>query len=365
MNAPEPVLSRRRLLGLAGGAAAAMALGGCGSLGGGGSKDGKLHLNMFIWAGSNQGVLPREVVKQFLAENPEVSIDFVESNNTVTYPKMVAAKKTTPDDNYVDFGFFNASTFAQGVEDEMWDALNPSAVPNMSHVLKPYQVKDNMGAGYQLTVAGLLHNKKVAPASPTSWKALWDPAFAGKVAVFDYQWIPLVLAARLNGGSETQIDAGFKVWAEHASQFKALLNSNDQLLNLMSSGDAALSYWWYGISKDWIKGGAPFEYVTPAEGAVSFPAYLAMVSNLNSEQKDVAQQIINRLLDAKNAGRYADLTGTIAATDNAVLTERQKKDPALQPEVGQKAMQFDWGAIASQDAEWRKRWDSEVKSRMK
>ncbi|MGH2405754.1 MAG: hypothetical protein ACRDGN_15030, partial [bacterium] len=56
----------------------------------------KVKLTMFIWAGSNQGVVPREVVARYLRTHPDVEIEFWESNNAVTYPRMIAAKQVDP-----------------------------------------------------------------------------------------------------------------------------------------------------------------------------------------------------------------------------------------------------------------------------
>ena len=57
-----------------------------------------MEITFFIWAGSNQGIVPMEVIEAYRAEHPEVTINILESNNAITYPQMVAAKRTTPDD---------------------------------------------------------------------------------------------------------------------------------------------------------------------------------------------------------------------------------------------------------------------------
>lgn len=328
---------------------------------GGGDSDGKVHLTMFIWAGSHQGDVPRKVVKDYLATHENVEIDFVESNNTVTYPKMVAAKRTTPDDNFVDFGFFNASTLAQGEVDGMWDTLDEKAAPNMGKVLPKYQRPKNHGVGYQASVIGMLYNRNKVTKAPDSWSALWDPKFRGRVTTFDYQWQPLVLAARAQGGSEKNIDPGFETWSKNAKQFKALVNSNDQLKNLLVTGDAWLAPWFSAIADDWIDEGAPFGFTIPEEGGIAFPTYLATVTNLSDEQKKVAHDIINLLLAPENARKYGELTKSIPLTTNSGL---QPKKRYQRIEVAEQAMQFDWGEIAKQDAAWRKRWDRDVKSRM-
>jgi putative spermidine/putrescine transport system substrate-binding protein len=327
-------------------------------------SDGKVHLTMFIWAGSHQGDVPRKVVAKYLESHPNVTIDFVESNNTITYPKMIAAKRATPDKPYVDFGFFNASTVAQGDVDDMWDSLDPANVPNINHVIPEYRRPNDVGVGYVTTLMGLLYNKEKIKTPPTSWTALWDPANKGRVTTFDYQWQALTVAARLNGGGEANIDPGFKLWSEHADQFKALVNSNDQLKNLLVSGDAWIAPWFSNISQTWIDEGAPLEYVNPKEGAIAFPAYLQVVKGITPEKKKIAEEIINLLLEPENIGEYGALTYGVPVTDNAKLSDAQKNNPNLSLEVVKNAMQLDWGTIAKNDAAWKKRWDQEVKAKM-
>lgn len=329
-----------------------------------GDSDGKVHLTMFIWAGSHQGDVPRKVVAKYLESHPNVTIDFVESNNTITYPKMIAAKRATPDKPYVDFGFFNASTVAQGDVDEMWEPIDPANVPNMAHIIPEYSRPNNLGAGYVTTLMGLIYNKDKIKTPPTSWTDLWAPENKGRVTTFDYQWQALTVAARLNGGGENNIDPGFKLWSEHADQFKALVNSNDQLKNLLVSGDAWIAPWFSNISRTWIDEGAPLAYVNPKEGAIAYPSYLQLVKGITPEKKKVAEEIINLLLEPENIGEYGALTYGIPVTDNAKLSDAQKNDPNLSLEVVKNAMQLDWAAIAKNDANWKKLWDQQVKTNM-
>ena len=83
------------------------------------APDGPVKITFFIWAGSNQGVVPREVFKAYREAHPEVTIEELESTNAITYPKMVAARRTTPDNPLVSCGFFNVDAITRGDADEM------------------------------------------------------------------------------------------------------------------------------------------------------------------------------------------------------------------------------------------------------
>ncbi len=322
----------------------------------------QVKLTMFIWAGANQGVVPREVVAAYLKTHPSVQIEFWESNNTVTYPKMVAAKQANPSNPLINFGFFNVDATNRGDVDDMWVPLDPARIPNMARVHKSLRRPDNRGIGYEMSAMGLMYNKDAVKDPPTSWTALWDPKWRGKVTFFDNNFIPLVLAARLNGGSEKNIDPGFRVWEQNAKNIRALVTSNDQLKNLIVSREALLGPWFTSIWKFWEEEGAPLGFANPKEGVVAFPLYLQIVKGSTPEQIHVAEQVINELLKPENNARYARLTIGVPSEPEVRLSPGVEQ--ILSPKLLDHAIWLDWATMGQKASEWRQRWEREVKSRL-
>jgi putative spermidine/putrescine transport system substrate-binding protein len=322
-------------------------------------------ITFFIWAGSNQGVVPTEVIKAYREANPRVEIEVLESNNTITYPKMVAARRTTPDKPLVHCGFFNVDSMTKGDVDGMWDQLNPERIPNLANVLKDHIRKDRRGVGYMMSAIGILYNKNNVKEPPTSWSALWSPENRGKVTMFDYDTRMMAIAARLNGGDEHNVDPGFKVWSDNAKNLRALVDSNDAVKNLVSSGDAAMAPWFSAISKIWIEEGAPLGFVVPKEGAIAFPLYLAIVDGVTPAQRAVCEDLLNTLLSPDNAGRYGTLTKSVPLVTNAKLSAEQAADPTLNLEVAKNAINLDYSYIGEMTSEWRERWDRQVKFKLR
>ena len=124
------------------------------------------HLTFFYWAGSNQGVVPQAVIDDYLKAHPDVKIDIIELTNQLTYPKMVAARRTTPDDPLVNCGFFNTDIANKGDVDDMWVSLDPREIPNMENVIDGYRRPDDRGVGFQTSTIGLLYNKDAMPEPP-------------------------------------------------------------------------------------------------------------------------------------------------------------------------------------------------------
>ncbi|MDQ7827988.1 MAG: extracellular solute-binding protein [Armatimonadota bacterium] len=322
----------------------------------------RVRLTMFIWAGANQGVVPREVVARYVRTHPHVEVEFWESNNTVTYPRMVAAKQANPNNPLIHFGYFNVDASSRGDVDDMWLPLDPARIPNMRAVHASLRRPGNRGIGYGISALGLMYNKDLVKDPPDSWTALWDPKWRGKVTFFDNNFFPLVLAARLNGGSERNIDPGFRIWAENAKNIRALVTSNDQLKNMLVSGEALLAPWFTSIWAFWAAEGAPLGFVNPKEGVIAFPIYLQIVKGSTPEQVRVAEEIINELLATENNARYARLTYSIPAIPGAPLSPTVEK--ILNPRLLDTAIWLDWATMAQQASVWRQRWEREVKSRL-
>lgn len=324
-----------------------------------------VEITFFIWAGSNQGVVPMEVIDAYKKAHPEVTINILESNNAITYPKMVAAKRTTPDDPLVNCGFFNVDSMTKGDVDGMWAPIEPALVPNIEKVLPSFRRPEDKGVGYQMSGIGILYNKDKVKEPPKSWTVMWDAESRGKVTMFDYDTRMMAIAARLNGGDEHNIDPGFKVWADNAENFRALVDSNDGVKNLLVSGDAWYAPWFSSLATVWIKEGAPLAFAVPEEGAIAFPIFLTIVNGSTEAEKKVCSDLLNTLLDPSNAGKYGQLTYSIPVVQGAEMTEEQKSSPALNLEMADKSIVLDFGHIGKMTPEWRQRWDREVKFKLR
>ncbi|MBO6727705.1 MAG: extracellular solute-binding protein [Rhizobiaceae bacterium] len=324
-----------------------------------------VEITFFIWAGSNQGVVPMEVIEAYQKENPHVTINILESNNTITYPKMVAARRTTPDDPLVHCGFFNVDSITKGDVDDMWESIDPELVPNIETVFDQYRRPDDRGVGYQMLGIGLIYNKDQVSEPPTSWSDLWSEGYRGRVTMFDYDTRMMVVASRLNGGDERNMDPGFEVWSENAENLKALVDSNDALKNLLVSGDAWIAPWFSPISYIWIKEGAPLGFAVPEEGAIAFPIFLTIAKGVDDAERKVCSDLVNTLLSTENASRYGQLTYSIPVVNGATATEEQMSNPALNLEIAESAIVPDYNFIAEMTPEWRQRWDREVKFKLR
>jgi putative spermidine/putrescine transport system substrate-binding protein len=324
----------------------------------------QIHLTMFIFPGDGQNVVPQAVVNAYEKAHPNVHITLVESSTTIWIPKMIAAKKVTPKNNPIDFGIWNSSAIAQGELNHLWGKLDLSEIPNAANIVPGYVAKDDTWLGFESTFLGLAYSKKYTGPRPNSWTDLWNPTFKGKVDWEEDSFEPLVIAARLNGGSETDIDPGFKVWEANASNFNQFVSSNTPIENDLTTGAAWIAPWYAANVHSWIESGAPIGLSVPKEGAVAEPIKLGMVTNLTPAEKTVVFAIFNKLLSPANDGKYGRLTYAIPLVKNAVLDKQQRTDPDLRLSIAKNAIQLNWNVMARNQAAWEQRWDQDVVSRI-
>ena len=323
------------------------------------------EITFVMWVGAEQEVVPTEVIKAYMASHPDVKINILESNNTIIYPQMVTARRTTPDDPYIHCGLFNVETINNGDVDDLWESLNRERIPNIANVLPKYHRPDDRGVGYQMLGIGLMYNKEKVATPPTSWSDLWSPPYKDHVALWEYDPPPLVMAARLNGGDERNIDPGFKVWSENAQNIRAFVDSNIALKNLLDSGEAWIAPWYSAIASQWVDENGPLGFVIPKEGAVAFSIFLAIAKGVDDAERAVCEDLLNELLSPAQAGRYGALTRSVPVVTNAELTDRQKTDPIVGLGIAETAIHLDNAYIAQELSGWRERWDQEVKAKLR
>src|SRR5262247_321617 len=165
MSGSRRLVSRRSFLASGLAAGAGVALGGRSPA----RAAAKTKLTMFIWAGANQGVVPREVVARYLKAHPDVEIEFWESTNAATYPKMMAAKQADPKAPLVNFGYFNVDLSNRGDTDDMWVALDPARIPALTKLPPGLRRPGNRGLGFSVSHVGIMYNKSLVKEPPTSW----------------------------------------------------------------------------------------------------------------------------------------------------------------------------------------------------
>ena len=132
------------------------------------------------------------------------------------------------------------------------------------------------------SAVGFLYNTETLPAPPRSWAALFDPALAGRLALFHFGSTlgPLTVAAlaHLETGDGTDADAGFRRLAELRPNVLHFGGSGPANNQLVAQGEAWLTLGLPAQARHLREAGAPVGWIAPAEGAVALPQGIQVVA---------------------------------------------------------------------------------------
>jgi spermidine/putrescine transport system substrate-binding protein len=263
-----------------------------------------------------------QMIKPFEQQNPDLNLEIA----TFDSNKAAAAKLA---------GGFEADV-VEVCTDEMEPLLargllrplDENAVPGFDKLAfsDAPQVRDADGnvlfvpasAGPQ----GLIVNTdEVNPDDVSSWKDLFDDAYAGNAALEATPLTALGSAALAMGMddpmnlSDEQVEEVKQFLLDHRDNFRAFAESDASMVNLFKSGEAVIADGGRGTTQAMIDDGVPVEWIAPEEGALSWVCGLAITSK--AQNIDAAYKIIDYYASAKAQAISGDM-GFVAMNPDAL-----------------------------------------------
>ena len=203
------------------------------------------------------------------------------------------------------------------------------------------------GIPFAYDAIGLIYDPaKVIPA-PTSWAAMWDPKYKGRVLAYDNGEHNFSVTALLLGSktpfnqSDAQLEAAKAKLVELKHNILSFYSTPDEALQIYQSNDVALIFANYGQQqvKAMKDAGLNVAYVNPSEGALAWLDTWAIT--VGAKDPALAHAWINFMSDPAIGAAMAERTGfgsaavpsaAIGATDNIVWLE-SVEDPTRRSDL--------------------------------
>lgn len=307
----------------------------CGGGAPGGATTSSATLNVFEWSGYE---LP-EFWAQFAAQHPNVTVDFsFFGEDAEAFAKLQTGFQTDlvhPCAGwwqlYVDNGLVQP---IDTTRIEHWDNMPASLTKQGEFNGQQYFIPWEWG--YESI---LVRTDKVDKI-PTSWKDLWDPAYAGHVAIYDsgetqYMVGALALGYEPFNTTPEQDEAIVQKLIELKPNLLTYWTDNTELVQLMASGDVwvAGSAWPEALML-LLDEGVPVEYIDPEEGRMGYVCGFGITAN--AQNVDLAYDYINAVTSLEAMTFLIDEYGYGAANEAALETADpdtvemlQLADPAI------------------------------------
>jgi putative spermidine/putrescine transport system substrate-binding protein len=270
---------------------------------------------------------------------------------------QVARMRIERDHPTLDVLWIDHSEAALLARENLLARISESEVPNVA------KVRDNARSAVGIapiafsSALGFLYNTERLPQPPKSWAELWDPRFRNQLALFDFGSnigpLVLVVAARLDGGSEQAVEPGFKRLAALKPNAVGYRTSGPENNNLVAQGEAGLTFGLANQTRDLKAKGAPVDWIVPAEGALALAQSFQIASR--STNPVLARRLVDYVLGTEIQTRLANEL-------LLVVTNRDVRiDPAVAPLVPlDNIMYLDLDVIGARRGDWTNRFNREI-----
>jgi putative spermidine/putrescine transport system substrate-binding protein len=261
--------------------------------------------------------------------------------------------------------------------DVMLHDPGPALVAIGSDLTEPYPVdksayykdliaeaQDPNGPAGFFQVVGLTYNPDKIKTPPTSWADLWKPEYKGKVGITNLNSTLgtgfLVEIARMNGGSEADIEPGFKALEALKPNISAVAGNPGQLATLFQQGQIDISPGNFNAIQIMKARGVAVEFVAPKEKAIAFKTTFHIVKN--TQAKDLAFALIEAAISPDVQAKLMGEPYLVVPTNTKVKISGEvakvlAKDHA---DMKNKFVFQDWKKINEQRSAWIERFNREI-----
>ncbi|HHU33353.1 MAG: ABC transporter substrate-binding protein [Zhaonellaceae bacterium] len=307
-----------------------------------------------IWGGPQEDLVREYVIKPF-EEETGATVELVLGGSSDRFARLYAEK----DNPTMDIVYLGMGQTIQAAKDGLILPPNPDGVPEYNNLYE--QAKAAGAYGVSIMAIGIMYNTETVDTAPTSWKDLWKPEYKGKVAPFVFPGTQgtgfLVMAARVHGGDESNIDPGFEA-LKQLKPYPAILSGIDETNLAFQQGDVWFTPQIHGYVYEYKDQGGKVDFVMPEEGAPLAMNSAAIVKG--SKNVDLAEIFINYHLSQAAQEAYARELFYAPTNKTVVLDDELAAKMPYGEEQVSKLTVLDDETISANQADWAERWNREI-----
>lgn len=251
---------------------------------------------------------------------------------------MYAVVKNAPET--YDVVFPSDYMVGRMIAEDMLEPINFENVPNFQYIMEDfknlnYDPENKYSVPYTWGMVGLLYNTKVVKETPTSWDALWDEQYRGRILMYNNSRDTLGISLLRNGYSlNTTDEKELQAANDGLMVQKDLLQAyvSDDIFGKMESGSAVICPAYGGDALSMMEENPDLACVFPEEGTNRFIDCVCIMKD--TPNKEAAEKYINFLCRQDIAERNRDFTAYSTPHQQVydALPDEIKNDPIAYPD---------------------------------
>ncbi|MBF2046031.1 MAG: extracellular solute-binding protein [Elainella sp. C42_A2020_010] len=280
--------------------------------------------------------------------------------------EQVAQLTASPQNPPFDLALLDEGPFNAAAKDELFEKLPVDLVSNYADVLPELKNPEGWGPTTGVQVMGIAYNPKLVSTPPSSWKDLWGSQYRGRVSMQGMKTTQgtsfMVQIAKLNGGSETDIEPAFQALQELKPNFAGIASNAGALATLFQQEEVVIAPHDLNNVVALKQKGADIDWVMPKEGGIALRPAQQIVKNTSVDPK-LAAAFINAALStevqqamASEPYYFVPSNGNVSLS--GLLEEKLGSNSAAK--VLEKLVLLNWNEINKNRTEWIERFDREV-----
>ncbi len=288
------------------------------------------QVNVYIWT----NYLPQEVVDEFQKRTGiRVNVDTYDSNEAILEKLQSGVADY---DVVVPSDYMIKILIPEGLVRE----IDHARLPNMKNLdprflNQAYDLGNRHSVPYLWGTTGIGYDRQKAQGPVDSWRALFDPRYAGRILMLDDPREAFGAALRIMGRSINEKDpAVLRQAADMLKKQKPLVrtyNSSD-FANLLAAGDVDVAQGYNGEMAEAVAN-APdrLAYMIPKEGGTLWVDNVAFPKT--ARNVDAAYQFLNFLMEPEMAAKIVNGVHYAGANRAALplIDGKIRNDPSIYP----------------------------------
>ncbi len=308
----------------------------------------------FMHWGGTWGDSVRKIAEQFEKETGIKVVFNLQESARVGFTKLLAQK----DNPQVDVWAANLSSAMMAKEQGLLQGWDEKLIPNMSKYLSKDMAEKNWLMWYTWLGGMYVRSDKV-PMKLNDWKDLWDPRLKDQVAVPDPSFTAsrfMVLVSVINGGSEENVEPGFKALERLKPNIAVIYKSDIMSIKALQVGEASVCAFGQSPNIYTLLKEDPQKYafIVPEKPVFTGPDYLMLVKGCKDMES--AHKFVNYLLSEKAQEIHCSNIGVFPVNKFA-------KSPELLRSIKynpKNVYDIKWDVVNQSVPAWTERWNREI-----
>jgi putative spermidine/putrescine transport system substrate-binding protein len=301
----------------------------------------------------------RSILLPAFAKSAGASTDLVASLPIDTVSKMRASKGNPP----FDVVILDEGPYLDALQYDIFEKISVDKIPNMKDVPLKFIDPRGMGVFVSGQIIGIAYNNEKIKTPPRSWNDLLKPEYKGRVGLAGLgstlmmAW--MVEIARLNGGSEENMDPAFEFVKKLLPNVGAIPASPGALATLFQQDQIDISIHYNNNVGDLQGKGVPVALAKPDTGYVHIKSSMHIAKN--TKNPELAAAYINAALSPEVQTKMADDPYFIVPISNKASFSKGLMAYARDMKAVEAMSRVDWAKLNPRRAEYIDRFNRLIK----